>query len=158
MDVKEPISLADKFAKKAASAVGLAPPAPNPMLAVEDAAEGYQAFKTGGDHRFEVMITFRLKDGNFRAMGYSYLIGLAFNPSKQLVMEFTSLKVTITGRNLAPLFKALAAHKVMWIWEVDPHSEPTEDAVSVVNAVVFDEEVDPLATDDSIKRGKVKHS
>ncbi len=137
MDVKEPISLTERFARRAAPAVELSPPVPNTMLAPEDAAEGYQAFKTGGDQRFEVMVTFRLKQGNFRALGYSYLVGLDFNPSKQLVMEFTSLKVTITGRNLTPLFKALAAHKVMWIWEVDPLAEPTEDAATVVNGIEF---------------------
>jgi hypothetical protein len=156
MDVKEPISLAEKFARRSAPATELTPPTPSPMLPIEDAAESYQPFKVGGDHRFEVMVTFRLKNGNFRAMGYSYLTGLAFDPSKQLVMEFTSVKVTITGRNLTPLFKALASHKVVSIWEVDPHSEPTEDAASVVNAIVFDEELDPLAANDSIKREKVK--
>ncbi len=140
MNDNPPISLAEKFARKATTPEpGLTPPARNLEPATEDLAEGYQAYKIGGDHRFEVMVTFRLKNGNFRALGYSYLIGLDFNPSKQLVMEFTSVTVTITGRNLTPLFKALAAHKVVWISEVDAVSEPTEDAATVVNAISFGE-------------------
>ncbi len=138
MDVKEPISLVERLARRSAPTVEAAPPSPSPELPSEDVAEGYQAFKLGGDHRFEVMVTFRFRNGNMRSLGYSFLVGLDFNPSRSLVMEFSGGQtVTLTGRNLTPLFKALAAHKVMSVWEVDPLAEPAEDAATVVNAIDF---------------------
>jgi hypothetical protein len=139
MNDNPPVSLAERFARRSAPAIEPTPPALSPEQPGEDGAEGYQAYKTGGDHRFEVMVTFRFHNGNLRALGYSYLVGLDFDPSKNLVLEFTNRTVTITGRNLTPLFKALAAHKVMWICEADPLSEPTEDAATVVNGIDFGE-------------------
>ena len=140
MDDKNPTSLTERLARRSAPF-----PPPNPSASVleppgeADTSEGYQAYKTGGDQRFEVMVTFFTHDGNMRALGYSYLIGLDFDPSKALVMEFTGRTVTLTGRNLMPIFKALAAHKVVWIREADPLSEPPEDAATVVNGIEFGE-------------------
>lgn len=71
------------------------------------------------DRQRKVMVEFRTKDGNAKARSYSFLAGIDFNPSKGIAMDFSTDKVTITGRNLRPLFDGLVAQRVAVVREMD---------------------------------------
>lgn len=51
------------------------------------------------------------------ALPYAYLEMIQFNPSKALVLTFTTCEVRIIGRNLAELYAGLLTHSVFHIQE-----------------------------------------
>jgi hypothetical protein len=79
-----------------------------------------------GDRLHKMMLIVRFKDGKAKAFPYSFLVGIDFNPSKEIVMDFTRAEVRIEGRNLGTLFSWLAAHWVAIVQEPDDlHAEAT---------------------------------
>jgi hypothetical protein len=79
-----------------------------------------KAFSTvSADRMQKIMLVLWFKDGNAAAKPYSYMAGIDFDPSKEIILDFVSSEVRITGRNLRPLFDALAAQRVQSIWEMD---------------------------------------
>src|SRR5580698_9260477 len=79
-----------------------------------------KAFSTvSADRMQKIMLVLWFKNGNAAAKPYSYMAGIDFNPSKEIILDFVSSEVRITGRNLKPLFVALAAQRVQSIWEMD---------------------------------------
>lgn len=71
------------------------------------------------DRQQKVMLELRFKNGNAKALAYSYLVGMDFDPSKEIVMDFSAYEVRIKGRNLAPLFAGLVAQRVAVVQERD---------------------------------------
>jgi hypothetical protein len=71
------------------------------------------------DRQRKVMVEFRMLDGNRKARTYSFLVGIDFNPSDGIGMDFSADKETISGRNLAPLFDGLVAQRVAVVREMD---------------------------------------
>ncbi len=53
------------------------------------------------------------------ALPYAYLEMIQFNPSKALVLTFTTCEVRIIGRNLPELYAGLVNHSVQYIQEKD---------------------------------------
>jgi hypothetical protein len=86
-----------------------------------DAKESEEkAFSTvSADRMQKIMLVLWLQNGNAAAKPYSYMAGIDFNPSTGIVLDFVNSEVQITGRNLKPLFVALAAQRVQSIWEMD---------------------------------------
>lgn len=87
----------------------------------------------------QIMLVLRKKDGNCKALGYSYLVGIDFDPSEHVVLEFTGHKVTIRGRNLLPLFKGLVAHKIGLVQEVDERTDASEEKATVVSSIKIED-------------------
>jgi hypothetical protein len=71
------------------------------------------------DRHQKTMLEFRLLDGNAFALAYAYLVGIQFNPSMEIQMDFSGYQVHLTGRNLRPLFDALVAQRVASIHQMD---------------------------------------
>lgn len=71
------------------------------------------------DRQQKLMLELRFITGDARALAYCYLVGLSWNPSKGISMDFTDSRVEISGRNLRPVFTALCAHRIAAICEVD---------------------------------------
>lgn len=65
----------------------------------------------------EPMVEFRFKSRNAVALSYALLISATYNPSTGIVLEFTTHRVTITGRNLQEAQRALREHRLAWIQE-----------------------------------------
>jgi hypothetical protein len=86
-----------------------------------DAGESEEkAFSTvSADRMQKVMLVLWFKNGNAASKPYSYLAGIDFNPTTGIVLDFINSEVKITGRNLKPLFVALAAQRVQSIQEMD---------------------------------------
>src|ERR1700722_19712835 len=72
------------------------------------------------DRQQKVMIEFRLLNGNAKALAYSYLVAADLDPSEGIKLDFSGYAVTITGRNLRPLFDGLVAQRVAVVREMDP--------------------------------------
>jgi hypothetical protein len=97
-----------------------------------DAEESeHKAFSTvSADRMQKIMLVLWFKDGNAAAKPYSYLAGIDFNPTEGIVIDFVSSEVKITGRNLKPLFDALAAQRVQSIQEMDELYAEAEGATT----------------------------
>ena len=54
----------------------------------------------------------RLKDGKRIALPYSTLLKSSFDPSKGITLEYSTDTVTIQGRNLQAVYKAIAQHRL----------------------------------------------
>jgi hypothetical protein len=76
------------------------------------------------DRLRKVMVEFRLLTGNAKALAYSYLVCADFNPSEGIKLDFSGYDVTISGRNLRPVFEGLVAQRIAVIREMDElHAE-----------------------------------
>jgi hypothetical protein len=111
------------------------PPAP------ADADDAYSV--VSADRQHKLMVVFRFKDGNAKALAYSYLVGIDFDPSEGIVLDFSAYEVRVSGRNLAPLFAGLVAQRVAVVQEQDDlQAEATlpKDATVVTGIVVSERE------------------
>jgi len=97
-------------------------------------AESPEAFSIlSADRQQKVMVEFRFKDGNARALAYSYLVSLAFDPSNGIGMDFSGYEVQVAGRNLERLFTGLVSQRVAVVREMDPlHAAGSADEDSTV--------------------------
>ena len=58
------------------------------------------------------MIDLQLENGDHVALPYHYLEEVQFNPSTGIKMFFNEREVTITGRNLQPIYAGLTGHRI----------------------------------------------
>lgn len=65
--------------------------------------------------KFPACIDLRLADGSSRAIPYSYIMEIAFEPSEGIEIITTTKKISITGRNLHKLYDYLTAYRVRFI-------------------------------------------
>lgn len=85
-----------------------------------------------------LMLDFQSRGGDAIAMAYSYLQTVRFDPSVGLTLSFTTHSVTLMGRNLNELYKALLDQIVRRIEEQGEHDrEP--DGAPVVSRIRIDE-------------------
>ena len=89
------------------------------------------------DRMHKVMLELRFKGGNAKALAYSYLVEIDFNPSKEIVLDFTAYEVRLVGRNLHSLFSGLTAQRVAFVQETDDYyAEATlDDAEPVITQI-----------------------
>ena len=73
-----------------------------------------------------IMLELRHKDGRISAFGYAWLKHVDFDPSGDLVLDFSGEKVRIRGQNLAAevrpsqqLISGILRHRVVWSQEAD---------------------------------------
>jgi len=78
---------------------------------------------------FRQMVAFRRRNGDSMAFSYPHLLRLRFNPSRAIVLYFSTHTVWLRGRNLEPLFQRLLSFGVTDIEEVSPRYDiPKEDS------------------------------
>jgi hypothetical protein len=73
--------------------------------------QGAFILATAGE--YPPMITFKLATDNAHALAYAYLVGIEYDKSGAVTLEFTSHKVVIKGRRLDALFGSLVNHLVI---------------------------------------------
>jgi hypothetical protein len=85
------------------------------------------AARERGSFTFRQMVVFRRKTGESVAFSYPHLLWLDFDPSKAIVLHFSTHTVSLHGRNLAPLFEKLLSFEAIEVYEVSPrYDEPIE--------------------------------
>ncbi len=85
------------------------------------------------------MLSLEKQDGTHQAFGYPYLVKIHFNPSQGIVITFTEAKVTLEGRNLAPIYNGLVNHTIKTLQEVhEEYDELPEDEI-VINQIIIEE-------------------
>lgn len=101
---------------------------------IEDGS--YQpASPVSGNRPPEAMIEFRYKRGDSFALSYALLISAAFNPSQGIVLEFTTHRVTLTGRNLKAIHRALLDHRLAWVQELSGPLDDQPDEATVITSI-----------------------
>jgi hypothetical protein len=83
----------------------------------EDASAAFSIISA--DRQQKVMVDFRKLNRNRKALGYSFLAACEIDPSEAIKMDFSGYEVTITGRNLDPLYDGLVAQRVAWVRVMD---------------------------------------
>jgi hypothetical protein len=85
------------------------------------------------DRQHKLMVVFRYLDGNAKARAYSYLCAADYNPSEGIQLNFSADIVTLTGRNLGPLYNGLCAQRVAVVRQMDPlHADANLPAEATV--------------------------
>ncbi len=90
-----------------------------------------------------IMLELRKKNGNIRAIGYSWVEQVEFDPSVGITLLVGGQKLRIKGRNLnsesrplVRLFQGITRHRVPWIQEVDePAAVQADKAATVIEAI-----------------------
>ncbi|OWK46465.1 hypothetical protein [Fimbriiglobus ruber] len=109
-------------------------------VALEVADSDNESYSTlSADRQQKVMLELRLLTGNAKALAYSYLVSIDFNPTSGIAMDFSAYDVRISGRNLRPLFSGLVAQRVAYVQERDElygEVDTAADAMIVTKIVV----------------------
>jgi hypothetical protein len=106
---------------------------PEEPMALEVEEEGPSYSTLSADRQQKVMLELRFKTGNAKALAYSYLVGIDFDPSEGIMLDFSGYEVRISGQNLRPLFSGLVAQRVAAIQEVDElYAEASSAPVATV--------------------------
>jgi hypothetical protein len=114
-------SVLQKFATNRATEAAAAP---------SGEADGFDDFGAFGWLRGvrdrAIMLELRKRDGSVTVFGYAWLKKATFDPSGDIVLDFSGETVKITGRNLNAelrphirLLSGIARHRVPWIQEAD---------------------------------------
>ncbi len=85
-----------------------------------------------------LMLEFRLANGNRMALGYPYLVGVDFDLSGVLVLEFSGRTVTVEGSNLKPVFEALQNHAVGYLQELDAERDQMEEGEPFIQGITVE--------------------
>jgi len=78
-----------------------------------EAPKFQEAFILATSGEYPPMIRFKFETENVHALAYAYLIGIEYDKSGVLTLEFASHKVVIKGRRLEKLFGSLVNHQVI---------------------------------------------
>jgi len=85
----------------------------------EPEQEVSKAYSQISADRRKEMVDFRFQNGNAKARAYSYLVGVDYDPSEGIRLDFSGYEVIIKGRNLWPLYAGLVAQRVAVVREMD---------------------------------------
>lgn len=85
----------------------------------EETAPSTSGGLTASPDAAPAMLDYRFRDGRRHALPYSYLAGVALTAERAIVCEYPNRTVTITGRNLGPVYAAITRHTAVAVAE-DP--------------------------------------
>lgn len=71
-------------------------------------------------------------------LSYSYLMSVAFDPSGEMVLLFTSHRVTVKGKNLRRVYDAALSHTLRYLQEEDSKYE-NEGAETFISEIAIEE-------------------
>ena len=80
-----------------------------------------------------------LRNGDHWGFPYSYKPAMHFDRSEGITIYYSSHKVTIKGRNLLPIYKALVAHNAREIREQDTEFDDLPERATVVTSIRIEE-------------------
>jgi hypothetical protein len=131
----KPQSISDRWSSKVPLAsVGPKSPPPAAVQDVDSASTLNPAKR-----QQQLMVDFRLKDGNSQAFTYAYLMRMTCNPTVSIILEFTGYRVTLTGKNLRRLYRRLLAHQVGRVQQVDRVADLAGSTVTRIYGIAIEE-------------------
>jgi hypothetical protein len=74
----------------------------------------------------QLMVTFRLLNGQAMALPYGYLVNLHFDDAGRVIINFVTHTVTVEGEHLEKLFQRLEVWSVGFVQELE-HKDKIED-------------------------------
>jgi hypothetical protein len=80
----------------------------------------------------------RLANGTFKALPYSYIIEINYDPSDGIEITTTTKKICITGRNLKLLYNYLVSYRIRYI-QANIGNDLTEEKLLFVKDIVIEE-------------------
>jgi hypothetical protein len=83
-------------------------------------------------------LDFRLANGTFKALPYSYIIEINYDPSEGIEIMTIARKINITGRNLKVLYNYLVSYRVRYIQANIGH-DLTEERLLFVKDIAIEE-------------------
>ena len=116
MNEDKATSAVERYARRTTEEI-----APGATKTEEPDKREYQAFSTiSANRRPELMLDFRFKGGNARALPYAYLVDILWNPTEGIRLNFSGDRTFfLRGRNLHHLQQGLLKHHVAWVQEID---------------------------------------
>lgn len=100
--------------------------------------QDYKAYGINRTGRPALMLDLRCLPSLSLALSYSYLMSVAFDPSGELLLLFTSHKITVKGKHLRRVYDALLAHTLRYIQEENADYE-SEDAETFISEIEIEE-------------------
>lgn len=100
----------------------------------EDEHKAYSLVRGGHGLMLEV----RYKNGNYAAFSYSYLVGINFDASGEMRIRFAGNKLTITGRNLKPVFDGLLHHSIGYLREMDIERDNLPETETFIDSITLE--------------------
>lgn len=123
----------DKFLKKPSASAGAE------ATATPDAEEvDYKAYGINRTGRPALMLDLRCLPSLNLALSYSYLMSVAFDPSGEMIMLFTSHRVTVRGKNLRRVYDAALTHTLRYLQEEDAKYE-SDGAETFISEIAIEE-------------------
>ncbi|MEI8022501.1 MAG: hypothetical protein WCH39_30105 [Schlesneria sp.] len=101
----------------------------------EDEVDYQPAAPVSGNRRPEIMLEFRLKTGDSLALGYALLLSAVWNRSEGIVLEFTTHRIDLAGRNLRHIYRAIVSHRLAYVRELNSPSDDLPDESVVVTTI-----------------------
>ena len=97
-------------------------------------------YATRGQNRGEeIAIDVRLRTGDAWAFPYSYMMALRLNADGEILVFFSSHRMTIRGRNLRPLYDLLLQRQVAWIHESSERYDEGDESETFLRAIEIEE-------------------
>jgi hypothetical protein len=92
---------------------------------------GGDSFSTlSADRNQKMMLELRFKTNDAVAFPYSFLVRAKFDPSKEIVLDFSIVEVRIAGRNLRTVYSAIVAQRAAHVQETDELYAEVEGATA----------------------------
>jgi hypothetical protein len=98
----------------------------------------YKAYGINRTGRPALMLDLRRLPALNLGLSYSYLMSVAFDPSGEMLLLFTSHKVTVKGKNLSRIYDAVLSHTLRYLQEENPDYE-SEGAETFISEIAIEE-------------------
>jgi len=98
--------------------------------------EGEPPFDAG--ERYTAMLDCALAGGNRAAFPYSMLLRATFNPSTGIELVFSGATVTIKGRKLDDLYRAIIQHRATSVTASDGSLMVTDGSENRIESITID--------------------
>lgn len=94
------------------------------------------AFVLESDHHGRAIeLDVRLRTNDRYAWPYSYKTCIKFDVSGEIIINFTTHTLILTGRNLAPLYDGLIKHEVTQIREHDTEYDDLAENATLISSI-----------------------
>lgn len=101
----------------------------------EDIAEYQPAGPVSGNRQPEIMLELRFKAGDAMALSYALLSSAKWNRSDGIVLEFTTHRVQLSGRNLRNVWQKIVDHCLPFAQEFNSRTDDQPEDAVVISSI-----------------------
>ncbi len=102
--------------------------------------EDKPAYSLTRDSRQSITLDLHFRNGKRKSRGYHHLMDIDLESPAEMMLRFTHMTITLTGRNLLPLYKALSDHRVRTITETGEEQDNLPEEETVIYKIAVGEE------------------